>query len=144
LCFLDNEKEVVEMKIPDKVKRLFNKEPVVAFATADRKGNPNVVPIYWKIILNDETILLLDKFMKQTKQNIQENRKVCVSFWNPDPEEAYKIKGTATYYSEGPIYEKGKKFMQSKKPGQAPEGIVEIRIEEIYAIKSGPDAGRKL
>lgn len=132
------------MKIPDEVKKLFNREPVVAFATADKKGNPNVVPIYWKTTLNDETILLLDNFMKQTKQNIQENKKVCVSFWNLDPEEAYKIKGTATYYSEGPVYEKGKEFMQSKKPGQAPKGIVGIRIEKIYTIKSGPDAGKKL
>ena len=132
------------MNLPHEVKKLFNKQIVVAFATADKEGNPNVVPIYWKTTLNDGTILLLDNFMKQTKQNIQENRKVCVSFWNPDPEEAYKIKGTATYYSEGAIYEKGKEFMQSKKPGQVPKGIVEIQVEEIYTIKSGPDAGKRL
>lgn len=132
------------MKIPDEVKKLFNEETIIAFATADKEGDPNVVPIYWKTIVNDETILLLDNFMKQTKQNIQENRKVCVSFWNMDSGKAYKIKGTAVYHSEGAIYDKGKEFMHSKKPGQTPRGIVEIRVEEIYTIGSGPDAGKKL
>ena len=132
------------MKIPNEVKKLFNEQPLIAFGTADRKGNPNVVPIYWKAILDDETILLLDNFMKRTKKNIRENKKVCISFWNSGPEEAYKIKGRAKYHTEGPFYEKGKEFIQSKKPGQTPKGVIEIKIEEIYTIKSGPDAGRKL
>ena len=51
------------MKIPLEVKKLFNREPIVAFATADKKGNPNVVPIYWKTTLNDETILLCSQQM---------------------------------------------------------------------------------
>ena len=130
--------------MPYKVKKLFNKQSIVAFATADRKGTPNVVPIYWKTAYNDETILLLDNFMKKTKKNIQENKKVCVSFWSLDTGEAYKIKGTATYYSKGVIYEKGKEFMQSKRPGQVPKGVVEIKVEKIYIIKSGPDAGQKI
>ena len=132
------------MKIPSRVKKLFNEQDLVAFGTADRKGNPNVVPIHWKMILDDETILLLDNFMKKTKQNIQENKKVCVSFWNPEPEEAYKIKGTAEYYREGPIYEKAKEFMHLKRPEQTPKGAIEIKVEEIYSIKSGPDAGKRL
>ncbi len=132
------------MKILNEVKRLFNKQDLVAFGTADKKGNPNIVPIHWKILLDDETILLLDNFMKKTKENIQENKKVCISFWNTEPEEAYKIKGTAKYHKEGITYEKGKEFIQSKRPGQNPKGVVEIKIEEIYTIKSGPDAGKRL
>lgn len=132
------------MKILNEVKKLFNEQILVAFGTADKKGNPNVVPILWKTILDDETILLLDNFMKKTRENIQENKKVCVSFWNANSGEAYKIKGTAKYYQEGTIYEKGKAFMQSKRPGNSPKGVVEIKIEEIYTIKSGPDAGKKL
>lgn len=132
------------MKILNEVKELFNGEDLVAFGTADKKGNPNVVPIYWKMLLDDETILLLDNFMKKTRGNLEENEKVCVSFWNSDSGEACKIKGMAKYHQKGPIYEKGKKFMQSKRPGQSPKGVVEIKIEEIYTIKPGPDAGKKL
>ncbi len=92
---------------------------MVAFGTADKKGNPNVVPILWKTILNDKTILLLDNFMKKNQKEIFKRiKKVCVSFWNTEPEEAYKIKGTAKYHQKGTIYEKGQSIYAIKKTGK--------------------------
>ena len=41
------------MRIPDEIKKLFNEETIIAFATADKEESPNVVPIYWKIIVDD-------------------------------------------------------------------------------------------
>ena len=132
------------MVIPNEVKNLFERQSLIAFGTADKEGNPNVVSIFWKKILDDETILLIDNFMKMSKKNLLENNKVCISFWDPETEEAYKIKGIATYHTEGPIYEEGKKFIQSKKPERVPKGVVEIKVTEIYTIRPGPDAGKKL
>jgi len=132
------------MKIPSEVKNLFERQKLVAFGTADKEGNPNVVPVFWKKILDDETILLLDNYMGMSKHNVLENNRVCISFWDPDTEEAYKIKGTASYHTEGPIYAQGKEFMQSKRPGRFPKGVVEVKMIEIYTIKPGPEAGRKL
>lgn len=132
------------MIIPNEVKILFEKQPLAAFGTADKQGNPNVVPIFWKKILGDETILLVDNFMKMSKKNLSENSSVCISFWNPDTEEAYKIKGEAAYYTEGKIYEQGKKFIQSKNPKRIPKGVVEIKVKEIYTIKPDSNAGKKL
>ena len=132
------------MKIPKEVKNLFEKTTLIAFGTANKKGNPNVVPIFWKKILNDETILIIDNFMKMSKENLLENNKVCISFWNPDTEEAYKIKGTGLYHTNGLIYEEGKKFIQSKKPKKVPKGVAEVKLTEIYTIKPGSEAGKKL
>jgi hypothetical protein len=132
------------MIIPDEVKNLFNKQSLVAFGTADKKGQPNVNAIFWKKILNDETILLIDNFMKTSKANLAENNKVCISFWNPDTEEAYKVKGTAKYHTEGSIYEEGKNLIQSKNPERVPKGVVEVKVTEVYSIKPGPEAGKKL
>ena len=42
--------------IPNQVKELFEKQSLVAFATSDKNGNPNAVPIFWKTIINDDTI----------------------------------------------------------------------------------------
>ena len=42
------------MKIPQKVKDLFERIPLIAFGTADNKGYPNVNVIFWKKILDDE------------------------------------------------------------------------------------------
>lgn len=132
------------MKIPNEVKNLFEKQALVAFGTADKRGNPNVVPIFWKKIIDNETILLIDNFMKMSKANLSENKKVCISFWNPATEEAYKIKGIGTYYTEDPIYEAGRRLIQSKKPKEVPKGVIGIEATAIYTIKPGPEAGKKL
>ncbi len=132
------------MIIPNEVKNLFEKQLLVAFGTADKQRNPNVVPIFWKKILGDEAILLVDNFMKMSKKNLSENSSVCISFWDPETEEAYKIKGEATYHTEGKIYEEGKKFIQSKNPERIPKGVVEVKLKEIYTIKPDSNAGKKL
>jgi len=132
------------VKIPTKVKKLFERLDLVAFATADKNGSPNVVPIFWKKISDEETILLIDNFMKMSKRNVLENNKVCISFWDSETEEAYKIKGTGIYHVKGIIYDEGKDFIQSKQPKRIPKGVVEVKVAEIYTIKPGPEAGRKL
>lgn len=132
------------MKIPNDVKKLFEKQSLVAFGTADKEGKPNAVPIFWKKIIGDETILLIDNFMKMSKANLLENDKVCISFWDAETEEAYKIKGIGTYHTGGPIYEEGKRFIQSQKPEKIPRGVVEVKATEIYTIKPGPEAGKRL
>ena len=130
--------------IPPKVRELFEKSKLISFGTADRESNPNVVPILWKKILTEDRIILLDNFMRMSKENISQNEKVCLSFWDPETEEAYKIKGNAIYHSKGPVYEKGREFMQSKKKDNAPRGVIEVIVTEIYSIKPGPDAGKRI
>ena len=132
------------MIIPEKVKSLFEKQGLIAFGTADRDSVPNVVPIFWKKILNEETIILIDNYMKMTKKNLIENDNVCISFWDPDTKEAYKLIGKAKYHTEGQIYEEGKKFIQIKKPDNVPKGVVEITLSDIYIITPGSDAGKKI
>ncbi|RLI58394.1 MAG: hypothetical protein DRO93_09950 [Candidatus Thorarchaeota archaeon] len=129
--------------MPIGVKELFENSKLVSLGTADRDGNPNVVPIFWKKILDEDRIILLDNFMRATKENILQNKKVCLSFWDPDTEEAYKIKGDAIYHSKGPVYERGREFMLKKK-NKSPRGVVEVIVTEIYTIKPGPDAGKRI
>lgn len=132
------------MIIPDRVKNLFEKQDLVAFGTADKEGSPNVVSIFWKRILNEETILLIDNFMKASKSNVLENNRVCISFWDQETEEAYKVKGIGKYHTKGPIYDEGKRFIQSKQPNRVPKGVVEVKVTEIYTITPGPEAGKRL
>lgn len=130
--------------IPENVKKLFNATSLVSFATVDKNGNPNVVAVFWKKIVDHNTILLIDNFFKTTKQNILDNNKICIAFWDSETEEAYKIKGIAKYHTGGSFYELGKKFIQEKKPGRIPKGVVEITITEIYDIKPGETAGKRI
>ena len=132
------------MIIQEDVKNLFEREPIISFATADRQGNPNVVPVFWKKICENRKILLIDNFFKMTLQNILDNPLVCIGFWDTQSQESYKIKGTAAYCSEGPVYEEGKRFIQSKKPEASPKGVVEVTVTEIYTTRPGPNAGDKI
>jgi uncharacterized protein len=132
------------MKIPEKVKQLFDKTDLASFATSDASGQPNVIAVYWKKIIDDQTIILIDNFMKNTKKNLEVNNKICLSFWNGQTEEGYKIKGTAKYHLSGDIYDLGKNHIQLNNPGRIPKGVVEIKVMQIYNISPGPDAGKKI
>jgi uncharacterized protein len=132
------------MEIPKQVKSLFNRQPLVSVATCDDNGMPNVVPIYWKKILTDSRILLIDNYMGTTRLNLLKNPKICLSFWDSQTEESYKLKGIAKYHFKGNVYDLGKAFIQSIKPGRIPRGIVEVKVKEIYTLTPGPNAGKKL
>ncbi|MFH1786999.1 MAG: pyridoxamine 5'-phosphate oxidase family protein [archaeon] len=126
------------------VKKLFESQDLVALATADKSSMPNVVPIYWKKIVDSSTIWLIDNYMLQTAGNLRQNKKACISFWNPSTEDAYKLKGEATYYSSGKVFEAAKKWIQSISPSKSPKGVVEFKVLEVYTIKPGPAAGSML
>ena len=126
------------MIIPDELKKVFEKVALVLFETADEEINQNVVPIFLKKILNDETILLIDDFTEMSKKNLIENNKVCISFWDPETETGYQIKGIGTYHTDGVIYEVGRRFIQSQKAESAPKGVVKVKIAKICIMRPGP------
>jgi len=128
------------MFIPEKVREIFNAQEIIPFATANAGGVPNVVPIYWKTIIDEDTIFVLDNYLRASKKNIAENDQVCLACWGKGGE-AYKLKGTATYHQNDEVYEQGRDFMQAKRPQAEPRGVVRIKITEIYDLKAGPQAG---
>ena len=67
-----------------------------------------------------------------------------MSFWDAGSEEAYKMKGLAKYYTQGIIFDEGKKHIQKKNPNRMPKGVIEIQVTEIYLLTPGPDAGKRL
>jgi len=132
------------LDIPKKVKKLFNDQEVISFGTADSNKTPNVVAIFWKKIVSDKTILLIDNYMNQTKKNVEQNSKVCLSFWDPKTGEGYKIKGDAYYHISGKVFNQGKQFIQEQKPDRNPKGVVEVKVKDIFLITPGSNAGVKI
>jgi len=132
------------LDIPEKVKNLFNDQDVISFGTADVNNAPNVVAVFWKKITDDKTILLIDNYMDQTKKNIEQNSKVCLSFWDRKTGEGYKIKGDAYYHISGQVFTQGKNFIQEQRPEKNPKGVVEVKVKDIFLITPGSDAGAKI
>ena len=117
------------MKVSKEVQQLFELVPFVAFSTTDGDNNPNVNVVASKKIVNEDTIWFIDTFFKKTKENILQNNKVAIALWKD--KNGYQLKGIATYYVEGKVFEEAKQWILKTRPQKIVKGVVEIKITEI-------------
>ena len=133
------------MKIPQDIQRIINEEKAVSFDTADNYGNPNINLIAIKRIEGDETILLSDNYFNKTLRSLNENKKATILTKEEEEEEEwYQLKGTCSYIKEGPQYEEFKKWVKAKKETLPAKGMVIFKVEQIFNVASGPDAGKPI
>ena len=132
------------MEISNEIKKFYEKVPVKAFSTISSNGIPNVVAIGSTKIVDNDTVWIIDTLFKKTKENILKTGRVAIAFW--EGSEGYQIKGTATYHSEGKIFEEGKDWILKLKPKKIVKGVVKIKVTEIYSITSWPheEAGKRV
>ena len=136
------------MKLPEKIKAIFDTIPVMALATTDAEGTPNVVAVGSKRLVNDDTIWIIDAYLGKTLENIKTNGKIALAMWIPP--EGYQIKGVGYYYTEGEIYDSGKDWVtdlwiSKGKKVKKVKGILEVKISEVYSISGNyQEAGQRL
>lgn len=108
-------------------------------ATTDAQGIPNVVPVWSIIAVDSETIAFAELFIKQTKQNLEQNKQVAIAAFK-GPMTGYQIKGTFVgFQTSGPIYENfAKKIMEAMKLQIKSVGIV--KVEAVFAASPGQDS----
>ena len=132
----------------ERMKEIFAKQGTFVLGTADLNGIPNVVPVGAAKILDDETILVSDQYFLKTLNNLKENPRVAISFWETDTGEGYQIKGDAEILTEGRIYEKTAEWV--RKHGEEighplkSKGAIVIKITAIYSVTPGPNAGQRV
>ena len=133
-------------KMNERVKEILNKQQHIVMATASKEGIPNVVVIGAKKILDDETILISDQYFDKTLANMQENAQVALTVW--EKTEGYQIKGTVTIETSGPRFDETAKWIDAvAKKLNVPlksKGAITLKINDIYEISPGPEAGRKI
>lgn len=130
------------MKIPEKVRDIFVNEPVHQLATSSAAGAPNIANIGAKYLLDDETVIVVDNYMKKTLSNVLENPLVAILIRKGG--ESYQLKGRCRYLKSGPMYDKAKKWMKSIAEKYPAKGALEIKVEEIYNSASGSGSGEKI
>ncbi|WP_455565218.1 pyridoxamine 5'-phosphate oxidase family protein [Methanosarcina barkeri] len=94
------------VKLDEKMKTAFSKVKIFPVATASKDGIPNVVPIGFCQLVDDETIWISDNFMSKSLANLKENPNVAVYVWGPDTGGCFQIKGKAEIISSGDKFEK--------------------------------------
>lgn len=116
---------------------------LVFVATVNRAGIPNVVPIGFARPLDENTILIADNFMKKTRENLEANPKI--SFVTKDSTKCpYQFKGSVEIFTEGKYFDTVTEWGQNAMTKLSPKDAVLVKVEEIYSIQPGPEAGKKL
>ena len=116
---------------------------LVFVATVTRYGIPNVVPIGFARPLDENTILIADNFMKKTRENLEANPKI--SFVTKDSTKCpYQFKGSVEIFTEGKYFDTVTEWGQNAMTKLSPKAAVLVKVEEIYSIQPGPEAGKKL
>ena len=134
--------------LTERMKEIFGKQAngTYPFATADKNGVPNLVPVNAVKILDGETMLVSDQFLGKTLNNLKENPEVAITFW--EKFEGYQVKGEAEIVTEGKLFEETSEWI--KKLGEKlgfplkSKGAIVIKVKEIYSVSPGPTAGNNL
>ena len=129
------------VKFNAEMKSEFQKLKTIYLATASKAGVPNVVPIGALFLIDDETLWVIDNFMKKTMNNVKENPIATFDIWNPDGTMSYQVKCDVKYENSGADYEKAKDMMHQKRADLPAKGLLKLTFKEIYQVKPGPGAG---
>jgi len=112
-------------------------------ATVSKEGVPNNAPKRSTRVFDDETLIFSEGTGGTTYKNILEGSKISVAVVNREIIDGYRFLGTPEVITEGEIYDKSAEL--SLKAGMPkPKAVVLIHIDEIYSLKPGPMAGRRI
>jgi predicted pyridoxine 5'-phosphate oxidase superfamily flavin-nucleotide-binding protein len=123
-------------KLTEEMKTAFSKVKVFPVATASKDGIPNVVPMGFCQLMDDETIWITDNFMLKSLANLKENPNVAIYVWGSDTGGCFQIKGKADVISAGEKFEKMRSIAHAAKPGLPAKTLIEVRIGEVFPVRS--------
>ena len=126
------------------MKETFSKMKPYPVATASRNGVPNVAPIGFVMLKNDDTIWLADNFMNKTLANLKENPRCAIFVYDPESKKCFQIKGTVELKTTGPDYDAMRKICHDKKPDLPAKSLVIMKVTEVFECMPGANAGKKI
>ena len=143
------------MKIPENIKATMNAALAhrrIALATASKECLPNVVPIGSCYAIGDDILVLVDNYFLKTRKNMEANPWVSISFWDTDESSGkpittagFQMKGKAiSIETSGQLYEETKAKIKAIRADSPVKAIMRVKIEEIFDVKAGPNAGKKV
>ncbi len=119
---------------------MVNEGKIIAFATCDREGWPDVVPILQHYWIDEDVIVIGDLPLKASHDNVLNNRHVCTSVWGNGLGEGYKLEGKARYETNRPERDYTKNEIRKTKPNDPKETVV-INFTGVCDISRGSNAG---
>jgi uncharacterized protein len=125
------------------IKESLQGSKIAFIATSSKKGIPNVVPIAaYKILDDNATMLISDQFFNKTLKNMKENPEIALSWWGDKA--GFQIKGTVTIHTNDEVFKQNVAWMKESWPKFVPKSAVMVKITGVYAVKPGPEPGKKI
>ena len=85
-------------------------------------------------------LLIGDVFFKVTLKNLLANANVSISACDAASGEGYQVKGTAEYFTDGPVFDEIKALGEELFHGKlAPKGAVRVTPRKAIVTTPGPD-----
>ena len=113
-------------------------------ATTSKDGLPDIGPKRSLRFYDDNTLIYNENTGGQTLQNIRDGSKMAIAVIDREALDGYRFVGTPEIFTEGSKpYEKALEFAAGNNMKQ-PKFAVLIHIDNIYTLRSGPDAGKQL
>ena len=112
-------------------------------ATVDVNGIPNVAPKRSTRVLNDNALIFTEGTGGVTFKNIKTGSKVAVAVVNREILDGYRFLGSPEIQESGELYDMAA-AMSLKMNLPKPYAVIIIRIDEIFSLKPGPTAGKKI
>ena len=127
------------MRLYEDVKKLL-KESMWDLATCSN-NEPNVIPVAFKDVTEDDKLVVGDVFLETTLNNIQANGgKIAISVYDAQNLQGYQIKGTAAYVTEGKIVDTFKAIVEKMFNGAATaKGALIITPEKVIVTTPGAE-----
>ena len=109
-------------------------------------GEPNVVPVAFKDVTPEGTLVVGGVFLDTTLKNLSANGgRIAVSVCDAQKLEGYQIKGTARYVTEGEVVETFKAMVEKMFRGAATvRGALVITPEKVIVATPGADNKKEL
>jgi len=130
------------VKLTDEIKESLTGTKIVFLATSSKSSMPNAVPIGAFRLLDDETLLISDQFFHKTLQNLKENPQAAISWWGEKG--GFQLKGSITLHTNDEIFRQDVAWMKELRPNLTPKSAVILKISDVFTLKPGADAGKKI
>jgi predicted pyridoxine 5'-phosphate oxidase superfamily flavin-nucleotide-binding protein len=117
---------------------------VIPVATASPDGVPNVVPMRFVRVVDDETVVVADNYMGKGAANLRRNPWLALTVWDRESKRAYQIKGRAEVLTSGPLFDETAAWVASLKPELRTRAAVRVTVTNVFVCQPGPDLGTDL
>lgn len=131
-------------KLSGEIKKALMDSELFPLATASQQGVPNVVPVKYVFVENDEVLWLVDNYLNKSLENIKRNPCAALYVYRPEANLCVQIKGKLDIQTSGPDYERMKQMVHGKRPDLPAKSLLVMSITDLYQCLPGPEAGAKL